>query len=69
MYFFNTSLIFTPKIMTHGGPCIFNVPIVIFGQISLFAANNNFGIGRQSSQKSWPRLLKLLGKTLEDTCE
>ena len=40
-----------------------------FEQINLFAANNNFGLKKQSSQKSWTRLLKLLAKTLKNMCE
>ena len=34
-------------------------------QISIFAANNNFGLWKQSSQKSWTKLLKLFAKSLK----
>ena len=38
------------------GPSIFAIPIDIFKWISLFAVINNFGLWKQSSQKSWTRL-------------
>ena len=49
------------------GLWIFDIPI--FKLISLFVANNSFGLRKRFSQKSWMRLLKLLAKTLRNTCE
>ena len=43
------------------GICIYLI-VDIFKQTSLFAANNSFDLGKQSSQKSWTKLLKLLAK-------
>ena len=44
------------------GPWIFDIPIDIIKQFSLFAGNKSFGLPKQSSQKSWTRLIKLLTK-------
>ena len=73
--FFNTGLLFTPEVVTmlyktmarkRGlGPWIFHIHIDLFKLISLFGASSSFGLRKQSSQKSWTKLLKTFSKNLE----
>ena len=44
----------------------FCIYLLIFKWISLFPANNSFSLEKQSFQKLWARLRKLLAKTLKN---
>ena len=43
--------------------------IYLLPYLNKLAANDSFGLRKQSSQKPWTRLLKILAKTLKNTCE
>ena len=46
--------------------CYSNISILV---ISIFDANNSFGLWKQYTQKSWKMLLIISSKSLKNTCK
>ena len=77
--FFNTGLSCIPEVFirckvwglkepgTGGREFLIQLIVDGFKKISIFGANNSLGLRKQSSQKS--NLLRLLAKSLKNTCE